>query len=120
MQFDTSPSKLANDYINENYKYLSKDIKILKGEDNFILIHKNIVETLISIEAKLNEKKQTAEKTKKNKNVCDPYIENFRKKYSISDKDASDEKIKKFLKKYKNNELDTVRALMNSIIDNKK
>lgn len=128
MKFDKSPVLYANEFFKETYKYLIKDIKSIKGEEkgegnNIFEMQQKIIESLILIEDEIKLKNATPVKTKKeNKEnkALDPYIENFRKKHSIGKEDASDEKIKEFLKKYKYKELDTVRALMDSIIDSKK
>ena len=120
MKFDISPTQYANDFIKANYKYTSKDIEHIKDEDNNIFVmQRKIIESLAIIEDEIRQKNATPVQTKKEQKAVDPYIENFRKKYSISIEDASDEEIKKFLKKYKYKELDTVRALMDNILDKK-
>ena len=56
---------------------------------------------------------------KKNKKV-DKKIDNFRKKFGLSEEDASDDKIREYLKKYNNKEKETYQALMISIVNGKK
>ena len=110
-----SPIEYTANYFSRAYKYLQNGIEKERLE-KIKEANKKIILAIEEIENKINKKMKSMklEKTP-NKNV-DKIVEEFRKKYSILEEDASDEQIRKYLKQFNNNEKRAYQAIMDIII----
>ena len=110
-----SPIEYTANYFSTAYKYLQNGIE----KEQFEKIkeaNKKIILAIEEIEKKMNKKMKSMKIEKNPNNNANKIVEEFRKKYSILEEDASDEQIMKYLKKFDNNEKKAYRAIMDIII----
>ena len=110
-----SPVEYSAKYFSATYKYLENGIEKEKF-DKILKANEKIILAVEEIEKKLNKKRKQIKYEKKQNKKVDKKIEEYRKKYSLLEEDASDELIKKCLKQYKNDEIKAYQAIMSVIL----
>ena len=114
-----SPIEYTAKYFALAYKYLKKGLDKEKFE-KIIKTNIKVISLIEEIEKKNEIKiKRTKPEKKSNENI-DKKIEEFRKKYSIMEEDASDELIKNCLNNCKNKELKAYQSILEAIINSNK
>ena len=113
-----SPTEYTAKYFTTAYKYFQNEI----GKETFekvLKANKKINLAIEEIEKKIIEKMKAIKLEKKPTKKVDKKIEEFRKKYSLMEEDASDKQIKQSLKQFKNDEKKAYEAIMNIILNKK-
>ena len=112
-----SPIEYSTKYFSTAFKYFLNDT----GKETFQkVLNANAKIISAEIEKKIDKKiKDIKNETKPNKRV-DKKIEEFRKKYSILEEDASDEMIRKYLKQFKKDDQNAYKKIMIQILSDKK
>ena len=117
-----SPCDIINRYFVELYKLQNFDDA--ESTKKLCELNMKLSDIILKINKELKKKEnfvqnQNQKKNPKKDKKADKKIENFRKKFGLSEEDASDDKIREYLKKYKNKENETYQALMISIVNGK-
>ena len=114
-----SPIEYSSKYFSMAYKYFQN----APGKEAFEKILKaneKIISAVNEIENKITKKIKDIKHEKKPNKKVDKKIEEFRKKYSVREEDASDKQIKESLKKVKNDEQKAYEAIINKILNENK
>ena len=111
-----SPIEYSANYFKTAYKYFQ--IEICKEPfDKVLKANEKVIPVIEEIENKITKKMNDIKNEKMPKKKVDKKIEEFRKKHSIMEEDASDELINEYLKKFKKDEKKAVEAILEKILN---